>query len=274
MNKKKSRENAKPYLNNTFFWENLPLFFLKKRGRKGLEMISVAIAVAIVVASTVMVLSVITPTLEQGKAYQSLNKAKQVASSVDAVVRELAYEAPGAKRNVKVQADFGSVEVSGREDKIIFRVDSQVPLFEAGTAVKEGNMLITSGPVMRAYDADVNGDSNVELALENDELLFSMKKIGTPVNWSAINTTTVIPFIKNKLAGVNVTPVAGLFINDLTNTSYGIGYTEITRYGNDIGSSSIRMFMNSTGEYQYEALFSLIAGQDFVTLEIKHIRIV
>lgn len=241
---------------------------------KGFSMILAVISVAIVVASTIIVMSVIAPTINEGKAYQDLNKAKQVASSVDAVIKELFHEAPGAKRNIKVQADFGSVEVSGREDKIIFRLDNAVPLFEPGTAIREGSMLITSGPVMRAYDADVNGDSNIELALENNELLFSMKKIGTPNNWSTINTTTIIPFIKNKLANVNITPVAGLFINDLTNTSYGNGYTEITRYGNDIGSSSLRVFMNSTGGYQYEALFTLTAGQDFVELEIKHVRTV
>ncbi len=247
----------------------------KKINRKGQStMISAVVGIAIVVVSTLIVLSAITPAIDQGKAYQNLNKAKQAASSVDTVVKELIYEAPGAKRNLKIQADFGSVEVSGREDKIIFRVDSQVPLLESGTTVREGNMLITSGPVMKAYDSDVNGDGNIELALENDDVLFSMKKIGTPANWSAINTTTIIPFIKNKLASVNITPVSGLFINDLTNTSYGNGYTEITRYGSDIGSSSIHLFLNSSGNFQYDALFSLAAGHDFVEMDVRQVRTV
>jgi hypothetical protein len=39
----------------------------------------------------------------------------------------------------------------------------------------------------------------------------------------------------------------------------------------DIASAGIKVFVSSASGRQYEALFTLGAGQDFVTLEIKHL---
>ncbi len=247
-------------------WENRRFF-----SSKGAVLSSV-LAIAIIVSSSVIVVNLISPIIEEGVAVNQLNKAKQLASILDSVIKELSVEAPGAKRTVRVTSDFGTFDVVGKEDRFKFRLASLQQIYEAGTVVREGNYIITSGPSMKAYESDINGDGTTELLLENDAVLFSIKKIGNSTAWATMNTTNIIPLIRNKRSSVNITPVSGIFVGETYNTSFGTGYTELTRAGSTLQESSIRVLVNSTAGTRYEALFTLRSAQDFVELEIKNIQ--
>lgn len=234
--------------------------------------LSSVLAVAIVIASSVVVVNLISPLIEEGTSVNQLNKAKQLASVLDSVIKELSVEAPGAKRTIRVASDFGSFEVIGKEDRFKFRLASQQQIYEPGTIVREGNYIISSGPSMRAYESDVSGDGATDLVLENDAVIFSVRKLGNTSSWVSINTTNIIPLIGNKRSSINVTPISGIFIGDAVNTSAGTGFTELTRAGSTLQDSAIRVFVNSTSGIQYEALFTLRSAQDFAELEIKNIQ--
>ena len=108
------------------------------------------------------------------------------------------------------------------------------------------------------------------MVLENDAVLFAVKKLGNATSWATVNTTNIIPLIRNKRSNVNVTPISGIFIGDIANTSYGNGYSELTRAGT-VQESSIHVLVNSSS-FRYDALFTLRSAQDFVELEVKNIQ--
>ncbi len=243
-----------------------------KAGRKKGAIISGIMAVAIVIASSAVVINLITPIIEEGAAVNQLNKAKQLASTLDSVIKELSVEASGAKRIVRIASDFGTFDVAGKEDRFKFRLASQQQIYEPGTAIREGNYVISSGPSMKAYEGDVNSDGSAELVLENDAVLFAVKKIGNSTSFADINTTSIIPLIRNKRSGAGITPISGIFVGETYNSSFGTGYTELTRSGSTLQGSSIRINVNSTAGLSYEALFTLRSAQDFVELEIKNIQ--
>ncbi len=215
----------------------------------------------------------ITPTMEEGRSFQEFDRAKQMMSVIDSLIRELALEASGAARSVQISSDFGSFIVAGRENRIRFMYDSKVPLMEPGTSQTEGNMVISGGSSMSAYESDINGDGTLDLVLENDALLFAVKKIGSSSSYAAVNTTNIITRIQNKQAGnVNVTsPRTKIYVGNNESTTYGTGYTELTGAGGTLTESSILVFVNSTEGAQYEAVFTLSATKDFVELAIQNI---
>ena len=242
-------------------------------GRKG-EIISAVIVIGVVVASAVIVVNMVKPMLEEGDVYQDFNQAKQAMSSLDEVLRELAVEATGSTRTVTLNTYGGEFEVSGRGDQIKFKMDKPLPNFEPGTSTKEGNLIISYGPNIIAQEFDINSDGSNELVFENDALLFAIKKYGNSTNATSINTTDMIALMRNKRTNTDVIPKSGIFLNALDNSSYGNGYTEMTRTGRTLSSSSIRLVMNSTAGINYEAIFSIQSGQDFVSMEVRNIKII
>ena len=230
--------------------------------------ITAVFVVAMVIASSIIVISNISPMIEESQGYQSMNKAKQVMSELDAIINELIFEASGSRRSMNLIAD-GSLVVSGKEDRIKFRMDKigDSGLFEPGTKTREGNLLIVNGPFVKAYENDIDNDGYTDLVLENDAVLFAVKKFSNEF----INTSNMITIIENKLAGMNITPESKITIEEDEESSYGNGSSELTEVGSYLVTSGIRLQINTTN-VKYEALFILGAGQDYVELEIRNIE--
>ncbi len=230
------------------------------------------IAIVVIVTSSIIVINMLNPVLEEGRAYQNLNKAKETMTFLDSVIKELAVEVPGSRRAINILSDFGTLTVSGKEDSLKFTMESGLPIIEPGTVTREGELIITSGPIMRAYESDVNSDGVTDLVLENNAILFAIRKIGSPANITSINTTNIFTQINNKRVNVNITPITYIYIDDNIDNAVGNGFTELTAQGSNLLSAGIRVYVNSSGTKEYDALFTLKSAQDFVELEIKNIR--
>ncbi len=239
-----------------------------KKKSKG-DLIAGALSVAIIIASTIIVVNTITPIIQQGQTLQSFNDAKQVLTTIDSAVNEIMLEAPGSKRSLSFNMPKGRLIVAGAEDRIKLRIEN-IDLLEAGVTVEESNILITGGARIDSYERDIGGDSDTDLVLENAAVLFSVEKRGSSSSWTSVNTTTIISRIQNVRTGVNITPTSGIFINDLDNSSYGTGYTELAA-PTTADSRAIRVFVNASSGMQYEAIFTLQAAKDFVDLQVKRI---
>ena len=225
--------------------------------------------VAIIITSSLIVINLINPTLETSSNIQKFNKAKETMRVIDGIIRELALEGSGASRSVKIISDFGTFSVSGRDDRILFDIPLDAAIMEPGAAARDGNLVTTSGASMSAYEADADSDGNTDLVLENSALKFAVRKIGSESSWGSINTTTFIERIENKLSGVNMTPTSGVYIGDSLASSYGSGYTQISRQGSNLASSSIKVFVNAESGQQYEVIFTLRSSSDFVEIQIN-----
>lgn len=235
------------------------------------DIVSGAIAVVIVVSSTILVLNTINPFVEESKEFQSFNEAQRTLQLIDSTISQLFVEAPGARRTVDLSVRDGKLIIAGDEDKIKIRLEG-LNLFKPGLTQQSGKIQITSGAQMKAYESDVDNDSNTDLVLENSAVIFAVKKLGNSTDYANMNTTNLIVLMRNKNLSLNVSyPKSGIFIDDKETSSYGNGYTEITQKGENIVSSSIRMYMNSTANITYDATFSMRAGQDFIELAVAHV---
>lgn len=246
---------------------------IKTKNRKGQnEMLGTVIILVIIIVATILVVSRIYPLLAQGKETVSLDEAKQMMTSLDSAIKELSFEAPGAKRTVTLKTTGGRFRVSGAENKIKYQIDTTSELITPGTRSKEGPLIITSGQNFRAYESDVDSDGTTDLVLESQYVLFAVKKVGSPSSPASINTSSIITLIKNIQENVNITPSnTSILINNNETSAYGTGYSELTHPGEYLQESGIKIFVNST-LYSYEALFTLTTSQDFIELEVRNIQ--
>lgn len=231
-------------------------------------LIGSVIVVMVFLASTIMVVSNLMPHIEQSQDMARFDNAKQTMSHIDSVVRELMYEATGAKRSIKVDAGKGNFIISEKENRIKFQTESHIDVYEPGTVFRQGNMIISSGPYVSAYESDIDSDGSTELVLENRAILLAVEKIGNSTNKESFNFSDIITKIVNKREGLELFPKMNILLGG---TSYsGSGYTELVRTGDSITTGVIRIVIKS--ERYYEVLISLGPGQDFLELEVKNIE--
>jgi hypothetical protein len=186
------------------------------------------------------------------------------------VTNQLSVESTGAKRSVDINLpDNSKLIFSGAEDKVKIRLN-EVSLLQSGGRVEDGNIIITGGGTLSAYEADIDGDSDTDLVLENPAVLFAVQKTGTADSYAFINTTNFISLIRNKRQGIDIVPRSGIFINEKDESSYGYGYTMLTQ-SQGAQSASILLHINSTANITYDAVFTLFAGMDFVELSVNNV---
>jgi hypothetical protein len=224
-------------------------------------LISAVIGVMVVVSVIVIVVPVIYDVIEQGTANARMNQAKTQLAKLDSVIRELSYEADGAKRSVKLDSRDGYFVISGKDDSIKYITDSKI----SSGMYKEGNMIVLSGSYVSAYEKDVDEDGNIDLVLENNNLLVAFEKMGSADNYDELNTSTIISLIRNKRKNIDMFPIAEIKIDNTS--SYGNGYSELVTRGDAVGTGIVRIVMNST--IDYEVFFSLAPGADWFEMEVK-----
>jgi hypothetical protein len=236
------------------------------------EMLTAVITVLIVIGSSIIAVNMITPTLDEGKSFQTYNEAKKTMEAIDAAISQVFYEAPGARRVIDVNLQKGKMAVSGSEEKIKIRLDD-VKLFTPGLRKQEGNILVTSGAQVESYEADIDSDGVTDLVLENDAVLFAVKKMGTPDSYGFVNTSNMITLIRNKRLNLDIyRPRSGIFINNSVPTSFGVGYSELAQVSENIASSGIHIYVNATnGNVTYDAIFTLGPSQDFIEFYATHV---
>ncbi len=233
---------------------------------KGFSFISEVIVAAIVITSSVIIINIATPILDEGKEYQRVSVAKDILTTIDVVVYELAGEAPGAKRVINVDSLSDTLFFSGKEDKIGIKLPLNVEIITPGTRVQEGNLILFSGNSMST------DDNGTDLVLQNDAVLFSVKKLGNSTNHVWTNTTELITMIRNKQLDINVSPLSQIMMDERLNSSFGVGFSELTQTGTGLSSAGIRFVMNQTNAtVKYEVLFTLSGSDDFVEMEVKNI---
>jgi hypothetical protein len=231
-------------------------------------MIAEVMIIALTIVSTMLVLGTINPVIEEGKTTQSISDSKQVLKTMDSVLNQLAYEAPGAKRSIDVDVPAGTFIFSGKEDKL--KVSIPNPSLKIANTVQEENIQIQGGGGLNTYEADILNDGNENFVMENSAVLLALKKLGSAEAPVFINTSSIITLIQNKRQNVNLTyPRSGIFIGEKQTSSYGYGYTQAS-FGDK--TNSIIVHLNSTANITYDAIFTLAASDDFFEMNVRNIK--
>lgn len=234
------------------------------------SMLSYAIIMVIVIMAMIPVVMYINTAVDEGRMSQTYTEDARMMGLIDSNIREVILEAPGSRRTIDVNAYGGTLSVMGSSDKVSMVLEN-MRLFSPGRT-KEGNIDVVTGTYMTASEEDIDTNGTMDLVLENNAVLFAVQKLGSPASPVFINTSNIITKITNKRNNVTIVPVTGLFIDDVINSSYGYGYTQLSTISDSIPSSSIVLWLNSTSGMTYQAIFSLDAISDFVTLKMEYIK--
>lgn len=233
--------------------------------------VSEVVITAIVIVSSIIVINNINTVLTSTKSTEMFNEARQNLRTVDAVINQLMFESTGARRSVDISLRQGKFIFSGEDDSIRVRLEG-TGLLTPGTRIEEGNIIIQGGGTLDSYEKDIFDDGQTDLVMENSALLLAIKKLGNSTNSAALNTTNIITLIRNKRQDVNISyPRAGIFVNDLNGSFYGTWYTDLTQTGSR-QQNSIVIYMNSSANITYDAVFTMSAATDFFELAVKNVK--
>ncbi|MBI3190228.1 hypothetical protein HYZ41_00840 [archaeon] len=239
----------------------------------GKGLVGAVIIFAIIVVVMIIILNNVSPIIDEGKKAQAITDAKQTLKTIDNVVNQLAIESTGAKRTIDIDLSSGRFIFSGKQGSMKIRLDD-TNLLKPGTVIQDENIVMSGGGGMNSYEADILNDGQQDVVMENSLVLLAVKKLGTSANPVFINTSNIVTQIRNKRQNINMTPNSaktGIFVNDISNSSFGTGYTELSSM-NSIDRNSIVVHMASYANISYDAVFTMASGLDYIEMEVKNVK--
>ncbi len=112
---------------------------IKKRGQVWVEtVIYTMIALILIAAVLAFVKPKIQEMQDQAVVKQSISLIKQIDSAIAGVLNG----APGTRRGIELNINKGTLRFDGKEDAIIFEIESSLVYSEPGTTITDGNVAI------------------------------------------------------------------------------------------------------------------------------------
>jgi len=239
--------------------------------RKGVStLITTAFIVLLTVMSMALTLTVGLPAINKAKEASVINEGLQNMKVIDNTIREVASEGTGSLRSPQIKVSGGDYKVNQKGNSVDFTYEIKYGLFEPGSFVKEGNLLMMSGVNAKASEYDLDNDGMSELVLENEILRVGILKNGTSTSQQPITTAGLIKILNLKETGVNVTPTdSSITIDDFADSINGTGYTELVNTGDHLSKAEAVVHMNTTN-IMYDVVYILQSGADFLIVKIQN----
>ncbi|MFB6089183.1 MAG: hypothetical protein ABEK36_05385 [Candidatus Aenigmatarchaeota archaeon] len=234
--------------------------------------LSAMLVVAITVMGTVIVLRTGGPSIESGEKSLLFSEAKSILTSLDSAIKQVAYGGEGTAKRVNVKVSGGDYYIDSEKDQIRFEMETEGEIVPPGVYKKEGPLTISTGADVKAYEEDIDGDGEEDLVLENSRLLFAVENFGNSSNYVSLDTSDLINEMRIKDVGVNITPTdSSITIDSISNSSRGIGYSEIVDKGKNLHDGQIKVYVESESNANYEVWYTLLSQSDFIQAEVRNV---
>lgn len=229
--------------------------------------ISMVFVILITFAAIGLVLSIGRPTIDRAYDSAKLNGALKNLQAIDNGIREVASEGINAFRSVQVQMSGGELYVNEQAGTIDYSSTIKSGLIEAGTFTKDNDILIIGGGNSRAYD------NSTSIFLENEILNVSLPLLGSASNLVTINTSSAISSIQLIKTGDILIPAdTSIIIENISNTSWGVGYSQIVKKENNLPMAQVLFHVKSNlSSTIYDVIYSLPARADFLMIDVKNV---
>jgi hypothetical protein len=148
-----------------------------------------------------------------------------------------------------------------------FEYEMKTDVLPKGTFKKEGSMLTAVSGVAKATQ------NSTHLILENEILEIVLQRIGNETKFDGINTSSIIKTIKIKESSVSIIPNdTAVKIGNITNTSWGLGYSKLTFEGNFLSrAEAIAHIRSNLTNLEYDVFYTLPASSDFLIISIRNV---
>jgi hypothetical protein len=233
-------------------------------------LISTAFIVLLTIMAMALTLTIGMPAINKAKEASVINEALQNMKVIDNTIREVASEGAGSLRSPQIKVSGGEYRVNQKANSVDFTYTIKYGLFEPGTFVKDGNLLLMSGVNAKASTYDLDNDGSNELVLENEILRVGLLSSGTSSSQASINTSGIIKLLNIKESGANVTLTdSSVTLDDFADSSSGTGYTELVIPGDHLSKAEAVVHM-STATMTYDIVYTLQSGADFLIIKIQN----
>lgn len=235
---------------------------------KGISsVISFVITILLTVTAVGIVLGVGLPILDQARETGVLNEANQNMRIIDNLIRQVASEGTRTFKTVTLSVTDGVYRIDSDSNSLDFELTMKSNPIPRGTFKKDGNVITSFGGSASA------ADNSSFLIIQNEVLEIVFNKTGNETSFDGINTSTIIRTIRSKVApAITIKPNnTGIKIQNIANTSWGLGYTKLAFSGQDLPRASVLAHVRSnlTGT-EYEVLYTLPASADFLLIEVRN----
>ena len=110
---------------------------------KGISpIIGLALTILLVTSTTILIVTVLKPTLDKAKAYSIFNEGIQNLELLNSAIKEVASEAEGSKRTISITVSDGEYKINSAYDWLYFEYD---PPADLGLAGRRGDIWIERG---------------------------------------------------------------------------------------------------------------------------------
>lgn len=224
-------------------------------------MISLAMVIAITVASIYIVLEVAKPTLDSAELTGDIQDAESFLRSLDNQIEEVWKEGSGSRRIFSFSTD-GGYEVSDEDDAIIYQKEARTELVEYQSSVVRDNLIFISGAQASCLD------ENSQLVMENPYIKAVFRKVPKT---STIRTNETLISMQIKGGSTLSFSNSSVVVDGNATSSYGTGYTELLRTGRNRPFCTVHMAVNST-PFTYDVFYTLYSSSDFIVADVRNIR--
>ncbi len=220
--------------------------------------------VLLVITLILLVLEAGLPLLNRARDKSTFTRVKDTMASLDQHVSEISSEGQGSQRVIPLDVPDGEVEVA--DNKLRWKLETDSKLLEPQSRIDQGNIVVSA-------DVDVTArEYPSSYIIENSIILMNITRYGSEDNWTSVNTSTLINYVKNKEKGSTAGGTFKFLLQNNESSTNGTGYTKLQEKGSSLTSAKITTHVNSTA-YEYDLKITLDSKADFFRASIENFRV-
>lgn len=223
------------------------------------ELIGGVLFIGISIAAIILVLQLSTPKINEMKDTIAIDQAKDMLTSIDRVVRDVASEGPGSTRILPIHIKAGHLNIDGDNNRIYYEFDTYANVISPRSKRRIGNLWYSSNTNTSVYN------DSTHYYLENEHLLVNISKHGSSSNHVSINPDHLIDSIYFKDKKQTITDNITIHIDGAALTGTGYNWAEET--GTELARGKVTNFFNTTTA-NYTIQITLESGADFIQIQV------
>lgn len=112
---------------------------MKKRGQVWIETVIYTLIAFVLISTT---LAFVKPKIEEMQDKAIIEQSIELIEAIDSQILSIIQGGPGNKRLIEIGLKKGLLEINGKEDKIVFEMESRSTYSEPGLEVNLGNIIV------------------------------------------------------------------------------------------------------------------------------------
>ena len=231
-------------------------------------LIAFALVIMITLTAVGIVLTFGLNIINRARDQGVISEATENTAVLDNLIQQVASGGAGSLNSGQIHVSDGAYRVDPDSNELEFSYVLKSDVLQPGAAKKSGAIYTqVLGSVASATQ------NSTHLILQNEILQVVLPKIGNKTSFTGINTSNILSTVTLRNISVTVMPNdTSIIVGNVTNTTWGLGYSEIVREGDFLtrAEALVHVKSNLTGT-EYDVLYSLPASSDFLIVTVTNV---